>query len=208
MSIADNSIRKRKYITVSLLVVTTCLTIGLSVFLVYNHEYVVKLEHHGYLGLFLISLLAGSPLPIPTPSMILTFTLGSLLNPLYIGLVAGIGNTIGNVFLYYTGRAGLKIFKDFNRQDSRIGRVMRSERVSRLVESKSWGEMAIVFLLFIYPNPVATPLILAMGAARFNLTKFTIICWSGKTVQGLILSYLGHFGLRSLLHFFGVFNIS
>ena len=69
-------------------------------------------------------------------------------------------------------------------------------------------EMAIVFLLFIYPNPVATPLLLAMGAARFNLTKFTIICWSGKTVQGLILSYLGHFGLRSLLHFFGVFNIS
>jgi membrane protein YqaA with SNARE-associated domain len=207
MSIIDHSISKSKYVTVSVLVVTTCITIGLSVFLVYNHEYVVKLEHHGYLGLFLISLLAGSPLPIPTPSMVLTFTLASILNPLYIGLVSGLGNTIGNVIIYYTGRAGLKVFDDFDKPDSRIGRVMRGKRVSRLVESKSWGEMAIVFLSFIYPNPVSTPLILAMGAARFNLTKFIVICWSGKTVQGLVFAYLGHFGLRSLLHFLGVFHL-
>ena len=204
---ADNAINKRKYINISLLVVITCLTVGLSVFLVYNHEYVVKLEHHGYLGLFLISLLAGSPVPIPTPSMILTFTLGSMLNPLYIGLVAGIGNTIGNIFLYYTGRGGLKVFNNSNQQDSRIGRVMRSERVSKLVKSNSWGEMAIVFLMFINPIPVTTPIVLAMGAAHFNLTKFLVICWTSKTVQGLILAYLGHFGLRSLLHFFGVFHI-
>jgi membrane protein YqaA with SNARE-associated domain len=180
--------------------------IGLSVFLIYNHEYVVKLEHHGYLGLFLISLLAGSPLPIPTPSMILTFTLGSILNPLYIGLVAGMGNTIGNIFLYYTGRNGMKAFKDNNQPDSRIGRVMKSERVSRLVASKSWGEMAVVFLMFINPIPVTTPLVFAMGAARFNLTKFLVICWTSKTVQGLLLAYFGHFGLRSLLNIFGVFK--
>ena len=204
---ADNAINKRKYINISLLVVITCLTVGLSVFLVYNHEYVVKLEHHGYLGLFLISLLAGSPVPIPTPSMILTFTLGSMLNPLYIGLVAGIGNTIGNIFLYYTGRGGLKVFNNSNQQDSRIGRVMRSERVSKLVKSNSWGEMAIVFFMFINPIPVTTPLVFAMGAARFNLTKFLVICWTSKTVQGLLFAYLGHFGLRSLLYFFGVFNI-
>ena len=208
MSIAGRSISKSKFITISVLVVTTCLMIGLSIFLVYNHKYVVKLEQHGYVGLFLISLLAGSPLPIPTPSMILTFTLGSILNPLYIGLVDGLGNTIGNVLIYYTGRAGWKAFDDFNKPDSRIGRIMRSKRVTRLVESKSWGEMAIVFLSFVYPNPIATPLILAMGAERYNLAKFTIICWAGKTVQGLLFAYLGHFGLRSLLHFFGVFNMS
>ena len=208
MTIADHSINKRKYISISVLVVTTCLMIGLSVFLVYNHEYVVKLEHHGYLGLFLISLLAGSPLPIPTPSMILTFTLGSMLNPLYIGLVSGIGNTIVNVFLYYTGRSGRKAFKEDNQQDSRISRIMKSERVSRLVESKSWGEMAVVFLMFINPIPVTTPLVFAMGAARFNFTRFLVICWTSKTVQGLLLAYFGHFGLRSLLHFLGVFHIN
>jgi membrane protein YqaA with SNARE-associated domain len=202
-----NPVRRRKYITISLLVVMTCLTIGLSVFLVYHWQYVVKLEQHGYLGLFLISLLAGSPVPIPTPSMILTFTLGSLLNPIYIGMVAGLGNTIGNSFIYYTGRAGLKIFTDFSHSNSRVGRLLNSERLSRIINSGSWKEMAVVFLLFMYPNPAATPLILAMGAERFSFPKFLVVCWSGKTVQGLVLAYLGHFGLRSLLHFFGVFNV-
>ncbi len=185
----------------------TCLTIGLSVFLVYNWQDVVKLEKHGYLGLFLISLLAGSPIPIPTPSMILTFTLGSLLNPLFIGLVAGLGNTIGNYFIYYTGRAGLKVFSDFSDSNSRLGRLLNNERISKIVKSENWEEMAIVFLLFLYPNPAATPLILAMGAERFNLTKFLVVCWSGKTVQGLLLAYFGHLGLGSLLHFLGVFNV-
>jgi membrane protein YqaA with SNARE-associated domain len=129
-----------------------------------------------------------------------------MLNPLYIGLVAGIGNTIGNIFLYYTGRNGLKVLKDSNQQDSRIGRVMRSERVSRLVKSKSWKEMGIIFFMFINPIPVTTPLVFAMGAARFNLTRFLLLCWTSKTVQGLLFAYLGHFGLRSLLNIFDVFN--
>lgn len=197
---------KKKYITISLLVATTVVTIALSVFLVYNHEYVVKLEQHGYLGLFLISLLAGSPLPVPTPSMILTFTLGSLLNPLFIGLVSGLGNTIGNVIIYITGRSGVKAFSGLDNPDTKLGRIMGSKRISKLVHSTSWGEMAMLFLMFIYPNPVATPLILAMGAARFSVARFLLVCGAGKTVQALILSYLGHFGLGSLLHFFGVFN--
>jgi membrane protein YqaA with SNARE-associated domain len=179
------SIRKRKYITVFLL---------------------VKLEQHGYLGLFLISLLAGSPIPVPTPIMILTFTLGSLLNPLLIGLVAGLGNTIGNAFIYYTGRSGLKVISGFDKPDTKLSRFLGNKRISNILNSRGWGEMAMVFLLFMYPNPVATPLILAMGATRFNLTRFLVICWSAKTVQGLIFAYLGHFGLRSLLRFLGVFN--
>jgi membrane protein YqaA with SNARE-associated domain len=139
--------------------------------------------------------------------MILTFTLGSLLNPLYIGLVAGVGNTIGNSFIYYTGHAGLKLFTDFSNSNSRVGRILNSERIARIVNSKNWGELAVVFLLFLYPNPASTPLILAMGAERFSFPKFLVTCWSAKTAQGLILAYLGHLGLRSLLHFFGVFNV-
>ena len=207
LSHSSISIRNRKYISISLLVVVTLVTIALSVFLIYHWEYVVRLEHHGYLGLFLISLLAGSPIPIPTPSMILTFTLGSLLKPLIVGLVAGLGNTIGNAFIYYTGRGGIKFFKGFNKSGTRLGRFIDNKRISKILKSKTWEQMAIVFLIFIYPNPVATPMVLAMGAARFSFTKFMVICWLGKTVQGLLFAYLGHFGLRSLLHFLGVFNV-
>ena len=201
------SARKRKYITVSLLVVMTLVTIGLSVFLIYHRESVARLEHHGYVGLFLISMLAGSPVPVPTPSMVLTFTLGSLLNPIFVGLAAGMGNTIGNALVYYTGRGGLKAFTDFDKPDSRLGRLLGSRSVSKILNSNNWGEMAIIFLLYIYPIPIATPMVLAMGAERYNFTKFLVVCWLGKVAQGMLFAYLGHFGLRSLLHFFGVANI-
>lgn len=181
--------------------------VGLSVFLVYNWKYVVRLEHHGYAGLFLISLLAGSPVPVPTPSTVLTFTLGSLLNPLFVGLAAGLGNTIGNASIYYTGRAGLKFFADFNKPGGRISRFLGGRSISKILNSRSPGELAIVFSLYLYPIPVATPMILAMGAARYSFSTFLIVCCVGKIVQGLLFAYLGHFGLGSLLHFFGVVNV-
>jgi membrane protein DedA with SNARE-associated domain len=61
-----------------------------------------------------------------------------------------------------------------------------------------------VFVLGMYPNPVLMPIIMGMGAARYNFWKFYVVCWAGKTVESAILSYLGYFGLRSILHYFGV----
>jgi len=67
------------------------------------------------------------------------------------------------------------------------------------------GVMAI-FLLSVFPNPILTPMVLSLGAARFNFMKFLLACWVGQTIQAMILAYMGHLGLRSLLHFFGISN--
>ena len=40
-------------------------------------KYLTHFEILIYLGLFFTAMLAGSPIPIPTPCMVLTFTLGS-----------------------------------------------------------------------------------------------------------------------------------
>jgi len=64
--------RKRKYLAISLLAAIIIISVGGSIFLIFNWEYVEQLENRGLLGLFIISLFAGSPIPIPTPSMILT----------------------------------------------------------------------------------------------------------------------------------------
>jgi membrane protein DedA with SNARE-associated domain len=42
---------------------------------------------------------------------------------------------------------------------------------------------------------------------RFHFWKFFLAIWAGKTVQGLVLSYLGYYGLRSILRYFGVFDV-
>jgi hypothetical protein len=72
------------------LVAMLIISVAVSVLLVQHRKYITDLERQGYLGLFIISVIAGSPLLIPTPAMILTFTLGSILHPFYVGLVSGL----------------------------------------------------------------------------------------------------------------------
>jgi membrane protein YqaA with SNARE-associated domain len=198
---------KRHYVAVALLVATVGGSVAVAVFLIYNWRYVIQLEHEGYLGLFLISLLAGSPIPIPTPSMILTFTLGSLLNPVLVGVISGLGNAIGFALIYLTGRGGFRFLPDFDISNSGIGRFLRKIKMSRIVDSPNRTGAMAVFLLSIYPNPILTPMVLGMGATRFSFMRFFFPCWAGKTVMTMILALLGYFGLRSLLHFLGVFNV-
>jgi membrane protein YqaA with SNARE-associated domain len=203
----SKSVGKRHYIAVALLVATIGGSVAVAVFLIYNWQYVIQLEHEGYLGLFLISLLAGSPIPIPTPSMILTFTLGSLLNPVLVGVISGLGNAIGFALIYLTGRGGFRFLPDFDISNSGIGRFLRKMKMSRIVDSPNRTGAMAIFLLSIYPNPILTPMVLGMGATRFSFTRFFFPCWAGKTVMTMILALLGYFGLRSLLHFLGVFNV-
>jgi hypothetical protein len=73
-------------------------------------------------------------------------------------------------------------------------------------EFASRRTLMTLFVPSIYPNPILTPLVLGMGATRFSFWKCMLTVWAGKTAQGLLLSCLGYFGLRSLLRFFGIFQ--
>jgi len=205
--------RARKYIALALLAATIIISVGGSVLLIFNWEYVEQLQSKGLLGLFVISLFAGSPIPIPTPSMILTFTFGSVLNPALVGLVSGVGNGIGNAFIYWSGRGGHAFFQSFTAPDqdgepkSRIGRFFKKLNIAGRLNRARGRVLLSVFLLSIYPNPVLTPMIVAMGASRFSFTRFFIVICAGKLVQSMLLSYLGYFGLRSFLRYLGVFDM-
>ena len=60
---------------------------------------------YGYAGCFVVSLMAGMTV-IPAPAVPVVFTLGHKLSPLYIGLVAGLGEAIGGITIYLTGASG------------------------------------------------------------------------------------------------------
>jgi len=198
---------KGKYLAIGLLVLLVGGSIAIAVFFLYNWEYVTRLEGEGYLGLFLISLLTGSPIPIPTPSMILTFTLGSILNPLWVGVVSGLGNALGYALIYLTGRGGHGLFSNSKASDWGVTRFLGKIKMPRRLGSPKQAGMVAIFLLAIYPNPFFTPMVFGLGAARFNFTRFFLACTAGKLVMSLILSYLGYLGLRSILHYFGAFHI-
>jgi membrane protein YqaA with SNARE-associated domain len=201
----------KRFLAIGIMAAMIIVSIIASVYLVKHWEYITMLEQEGLLGLFIISLFAGSPVPIPTPSMILTFTLGSILNPALVAFVSGFGNSVGQALVYWTGRGGLVFFKSLGlslkideNSNSWIARFMRKLRMPRMREFARRHVLWSVFVLGMYPNPLLMPIIMGMGAARYNFWKFYIVCWAGKTMESIVLSYLGYFGLRSILHYFGI----
>jgi membrane protein YqaA with SNARE-associated domain len=201
----------RRFLPFTLFVLMFAAGIAVSVWIIVNWKTITNLQPHSYIGLFLISVLSAAPIPTPTPGALLTFVLGSVMNPLFVGLVAGAGNTTGYILTYYTGRGGLHFFSVFNvfgKPDTenpgffrRMALKVKNSRVYRfLSQHRALG----VFTLSLFPNPFITPAIIGLGASRFRFSKFLLICWAGQTIQGIWLASLGYVGLRSVLQAFGL----
>jgi uncharacterized membrane protein YdjX (TVP38/TMEM64 family) len=53
-------------------------------------------------------------------------------------------------------------------------------------------------------NPFFFPMAFAIGASRFKLWKFFIMCWAGNTVKSMMIAYLGYYGLGAILRAIGI----
>jgi membrane protein YqaA with SNARE-associated domain len=209
------SVRAKRYIAVGILAVILIGSVAGTVWMITNWQRMEQLGKQGFIGLFIISLFAGSPLPIPTPSMILTFTLGSVFNPVLVALVSSLGNAIGNAMYYFVGRGGLEFFKNLELtarkskgiRPTRFARFLFKIKMPRINEFARKNALWAVFVLGMYPNPLLMTVEMGMGAARYKFWKFFIVCWAGKMVEALVLSYLGYFGLRSILAYFGIHGL-
>ena len=92
--------------------------IGISIYVVLlPEEQAEKLESYGYLGTFLISILANATVIIPAPGLVIVFSMGAKFNPLLIALAAGAGATIGELSGYLAGFSGQGIIEDQKRYD-------------------------------------------------------------------------------------------
>jgi membrane protein YqaA with SNARE-associated domain len=81
---------------------------------------IAGLGGYGYLGAFLVPLLCCATIIVPVPGLIIVFTLGAVLNPLLVGLVSGVGGTIGEMTGYmlgYGGRAAIENVRLYQRME-------------------------------------------------------------------------------------------
>ena len=79
------------------------LTIVLCVLVIVYWQEFVQFSRYGYIGVFIVSFLAGVTVLVPVPSVFIVFTLGAVLNPVLVGLIAGAGEAIGSMGVYVTG---------------------------------------------------------------------------------------------------------
>lgn len=168
-------------------------TITLCVLIIQHRGYLDQIAKWGYLGCFIVNLFASGTVVVPGLGVLITFTLGGVLNPAIVGAVAGIGEATGAVGAYLTGYGGRGLVRENSN-----GLYIRFTNIVQRHGSKAVLLMASIL------NPLYYPFAVFMGMLRFGLTRFFLMTWAGRTVKNMILAYLGYFGLRSILEWLGL----
>ncbi|MFC2018862.1 VTT domain-containing protein [Chloroflexota bacterium] len=177
-------------------------TIASCAVLVYYWEVINELQQYGYLGAFLIALIAGSSLPIPLSYVVLTFTLGGILSPAVVGATSGLGAGLGGTLVFLSGRGGSRFLPKLHVFSPDVTEEASSFKARMLSWAHRRGSI-VVFLMSAVFNPIFAPMALTMGAIRFNVGKFFLMCWAGNTVKSMIIAYCGYYGLSSLIKWIG-----
>lgn len=178
-------------------IVGVVLSLLMAVAVVYFWEFIHTLEGYGYLGAFLISILGGATIIIPVPMLAVIFALGGVLTPYWVGVAAGLGETVGALIIYMTGHGGGAALSNI-----KYGKIQAAySRLMHWMERRgSWT----LFVLSAVLNPFFYPAALAAGAMRFGLRRYFLICLAGKLIKGITVAYAGFWGLRGLLRMLGM----
>ena len=173
--------------------ISLAITIALSLLIIQHRSYIDQIAEWGYFGCFFINVLSNGTFILPGFGIVLTFTLGGVLDPAIVGAVAGIGEAIGAIGAYLTGYAGRGLLRDSN-----SGLYLR---FSNIIDRH--GSKAIFFVSAIV-SPFFYPFAVFLGMVRFGWVRFFLVTWAGRTVKSMVLAYLGYYGLGSILQWLGV----
>lgn len=157
----------------------------------------------GYGGVFVANLASTATVFIPVPGLTaaaqaLINEQGATQNPIIIGLLGGTGMALGEVTAYAAGAAGSEVAREGQLDVPRLLRpvvhpVMRW--VDRLMARHGFLTLT---LLSAIPNPAFELAGITAGAVRMNFWRFMVAVLIGKNARGLLLAFMGFYGLEIL----------
>ena len=184
--------RRRPWKDYILAGISLVITAALCILVALYWEDFTGFAKYGYVGVLVISLLAGVTLFIPVPSVLVVFTLGAVLNPVFIGLIAGLGEAVGSMLVYLTGLTGARPMHALDNN------VMKKFQIWM----KTRGAISVFAMSAIF-NPLFYPFTALAGMMHFGWWRFFILCLAGKTVKNTIVAGAGFFGVKALITLLG-----
>lgn len=173
---AKEWVLKHKEKLIKIFFILASVLISVSIF--YFRDKLSELSSYGYLGIFLINLIGSATIVIPAPSIVATFVGGSIYNPILVGLVSGVGASIGELTGYLAGYGGSAVIEE-NKHFKRVEKWMSRN-----------GFLTILFLATI-PNPIFDISGIFAGATGYPLKKFFGAVVIGKTLRFIGVALLG-----------------
>lgn len=162
-----------------------------SFWLALNPVWVERFGTWGYIGAFLISLIASATIVLPAPGIFVVIAMSAALNPWLLGIVSGVGSAVGELSGYVAGRSGRALIPEENQQ--------QFVRIQTL--TKQYG----VLLLAVWsalPLPLFDFAGIVAGAMRMRVTRFLIAVAIGKSIKYIVMILLGATSLQWLQQFF------
>ncbi|HYU20205.1 MAG TPA: VTT domain-containing protein [Chloroflexota bacterium] len=133
----------------------------------------------GYPILFLVQMVASATLFLPAPGAAVAMVAGTVWNPLWVGIVAGLGSATGELTGYGLGYFGRRAVP------------VDTSRSRRLAERgfRRWGFLAL-FALALVPNPLFDALGILAGCLRYPLIRYWLATAAGKILKFGMLAYV------------------
>ncbi len=156
--------------------------VALSVLIIAYSSEVEKFARYGYPGIFLFSVLASATVVLPAPSLVIVFSMGAVLNPFWVAVLAGVGASIGELSGYIAGLSGNVVVEN----------TQTYERIRTWMEQRprftGWFLLVLAFL----PLPFFDMAGIAAGALRVPVLRFLSYIVFGKILKMLVVAYLGN----------------
>ena len=156
-----------------------------------------------YIAVFAVSVLSTSTVFVPLPIYVVIFFAAGLgLHPLIVGILAGFGSAVGELFGYLIGLGSRYVTEKEVVEKSKEKVVKKTSRFVRRFEKlfEKYGFWVIVATAFL-PFPFDFIGILS-GASKYDIKKFYIGVSIGKIAKCLLIAYAGYLTIPYMRFFF------
>jgi membrane protein YqaA with SNARE-associated domain len=187
MSSTGETTAKRGQLIQRVAAVLAAIAITLGIYLLRNR--IENFPMYGYPAVFFISLIGNATIILPTPSMAVVFGLGGALNPVFVGIIAGLGSALGELTGYLAGVGGRAVIED-QKLYARIERWMHKHGV------------LVIFFLAVVPNPAFDVGGMIAGALRMPVWQFVLAAWAGKGLRLVIFALGGELFFAEIFRHF------
>ena len=150
---------------------------------IFLSDSILALGAYGYAGAFLIALLSSATIIFPAPGWIAVVALSNILDPVWLGIVVGIGSAIGELTGYLAGEGVRDLINN---------RIKETKKLEELV--KRYGTAGIFVFAFI-PNPLFDIAGIVAGGLKIPWWQYLIACAAGRVIRYVLLAMLGAFTL-------------
>jgi membrane protein YqaA with SNARE-associated domain len=151
-----------------------------SFWLALNPQWVLGFGTWGYVGAFVISLIASATIILPAPGIAVVIAMGTALDPVLLGIVAGIGSAVGELSGYLAGASGRALIPSHQRE--------QFERLHRLTDR--YGAL-LLFALSAIPFPLFDFAGIIAGMLKIRIPVFLATVAAGKSIKYVIMILLG-----------------